>query len=123
MSRHTPVSLRLRKISRRLDIEFDDGKRFSMSCEYLRVHSPSAEVRGHGRGQGKLQTGKENVNIFAIEPIGNYAVRLEFDDQHRTGIFSWDYLYELGENQSAYWKHYLQALAEAGHVRKPHPNK
>ena len=119
MSRHTAISLRLRKISRLLDISFDDGKQFSMSCEYLRVYSPSAEVMGHGQGQGELQTGKENVNIFAIEPVGNYAVRLVFDDQHRTGIFSWDYLYELGEKQNAYWEQYLQRLANAGHVRTP----
>jgi DUF971 family protein len=96
---------------------FDDGARFSLPCEYLRVFSPSAEVRGHGPGQEVLQLGKEQVNIRAIEPVGMYAVKLVFDDGHDSGLYSWEYLYELGEEQDEKWQDYLQRLSDAGHQR------
>lgn len=101
-----------------LEIEFDDGARFELSCEYLRVYSPSADVQGHGPGQGTLQVGKENVNIERIEPVGHYAVKLHFDDGHHTGLYSWQYLYELGRNQQDNWQDYLDDLARAGHERR-----
>ena len=113
-----PVSINLHQKSRILSITFDDGSNFDLSCEYLRVHSPSAEVKGHGPGQEVLQVGKENVNITNIEPAGNYAVRLNFDDGHNTGLYSWEYLYELGKNHDINWEKYLNALTEAGHQRK-----
>lgn len=100
-----------------LDVHFSDGSAFSLPCEYLRVHSPSADVRGHGKGPGTLQTGKENVNIDNIEEVGHYAVKLQFDDGHNTGLYSWSYLYELGTNQEKNWRDYIAALEEAGHVR------
>src|SRR5688572_18022606 len=93
-----PLDIRLHQASRLLEIKFDNNTECMLSCEFLRVYSPSAEVRGHGRGQEVLQTGKENVNITGIEPIGNYAVRLTFSDGHDTGLYSWDYLYELAGN-------------------------
>jgi len=89
-----------------------------MSCEYLRVHSPSAEVQGHGPGQGVLQVGKERVNIERIEPVGNYAIKPVFDDGHDTGIYSWDTLYTLGVNQAENWRDYLAQLKSAGHERQ-----
>jgi DUF971 family protein len=113
-----PVAIHLRQKSRILEIEFDDGARFELSCEFLRVHSPSADVRGHGPGQGVLQVGKENVNIREIEPIGHYAIKLHFDDGHNTGIYSWKYLYDLGINRDRYWREYLEALEKAGHARE-----
>lgn len=112
-----PVDIKLHQQSRILEIEFDDGKHFDLSCEYLRVYSPSAEVRGHGPGQEVLQIGKEDVNIKAIEPVGNYAVKLEFDDGHDTGIYSWETLYKLGLHQEALWAEYLENLKKAGHKR------
>lgn len=99
-------------------MRFEDGKRFELPCEYLRVYSPSAEVKGHGKGQEILQTGKENVNISAIEPVGQYAVRLIFDDGHDTGLYSWKLLYSLGCDQDKNWRDYLQRLAKAGQQRK-----
>lgn len=119
MAEHTPTDILLHQRSRVLELAFDDGKRFHLSCEYLRVHSPSAEVRGHGPGQGVLQTGKENVSITAIEPVGNYAVKLVFDDGHDTGLYTWDYLYKLGHQFDHNWQVYLEALAEAGYQRVP----
>lgn len=113
-----PVAINLQTKSRLLRIEYDDGVKFELSCEYLRVHSPSAEVKGHGPGQGVLQTGKENVNIREIEPVGNYAVKLCFDDGHDTGIYSWDYLYELGVNRDKNWADYLEALKQANYQRR-----
>lgn len=101
-----------------MEIEFDDGAHFELSCEYLRVFSPSAEVRGHGPGQEVLQVGKENVNIEKIEPVGSYAVMLHFDDGHSTGIYSWETLYELGKHQREFWQAYLDRLDEAGYQRK-----
>lgn len=112
-----PTEISLHQQSRVLDIAFDDGKRFSMPCEYLRVFSPSAEVRGHGPGQEVLQAGKRDVNIAAIEPVGVYAVKLAFTDGHDTGIYSWDYLYDLGMKQDANWKSYLARLEQAGASR------
>lgn len=114
----TPTELKLHQASRTLEVAFDDGSRFDMSCEYLRVHSPSAEVRGHGPGQEVLQVNKEDVNITRIEPVGNYAVRLHFDDGHNTGLYSWDYLHELGSNRDAYWQKHLDRLAKAGYTRQ-----
>jgi DUF971 family protein len=114
-----PTEINLHQQSRVLDIAFDDGVRFSMPCEYLRVFSPSAEVRGHGPGQEVLQTGKREVNIGAIEPVGMYAVKLVFTDGHDTGIYSWDYLYDLGARQDMNWSSYLARLAQAGASRDP----
>ena len=104
--------------SRLLEVSFDNGETFQLSCEYLRVYSPSAEVQGHGPGQQVLQYGKEAVNIIGIEPVGNYAVVLRFSDGHDTGIYSWDLLYELGTNQEQYWQSYLDRLQEVGYQRK-----
>ena len=118
MKKPTPVEINLHQKDRELVISFDDGETFAMSCEYLRVHSPSAEVQGHGPGQGVLQVGKENVTITGIEPVGNYAVVLKFDDGHDTGIYAWDTLYDLGKNKDSYWQQYLDKLAAAGHTRK-----
>jgi len=112
-----PVDLALHQDTRLLDITFDDGTVSQLSTEYLRVHSPSAEVKGHSPGQETLQTGKRLVNIEAIEPVGNYAVRLVFDDGHKTGIYSWDYLYSLAINQDENWQRYLQRLQQAGQGR------
>ncbi len=115
-----PVSINLHQKSRMLEIEYDDGMKFELSCEYLRVYSPSADVKGHGSGQEVLQIGKENVNIKEIEPVGNYAIKLIFDDGHDTGLYTWDYLYELGEAQENNWMDYLEALKQAGHKRQTH---
>lgn len=117
-----PSNLALHQQSRVLDITFEHDEVFKLPCEYLRVHSPSAEVRGHGPGQEVLQVGKEQVNIIAIEPIGHYAVRLVFDDSHNSGLYSWDYLYELGTQRHDKWQAYLQRLADAGHQRESQPN-
>ena len=108
----------LRTKSRLLVITFDDGSEFEYSFEYLRTHSPSAEVRGHGPGQEVLQTGKENVVINSIEPVGHYAVRLIFDDGHDSGLYSWEYLYELGRDKGPNWRNYLDRLAAAGYPRQ-----
>ena len=114
-----PTEIKLHQKSRILEIAFDDGKRFSLPCEYLRVFSPSAEVRGHGPGQEVLQVGKRDVGIKEIEPVGVYAVKLAFTDGHDTGLFSWEYLYELGEKQESSWKSYLARLEQAGASRDP----
>ena len=113
-----PTDIRLHQGSRVLEIAFDSGEVFRLPCELLRVLSPSAEVQGHGPSQRILQVGKEAVNISAIHPVGNYAVLLEFDDGHKTGIYSWTYLYELGTQQGEYWQRYLAELAAAGVERK-----
>lgn len=110
-----PTSLTVRKQSRVLEIGFDDGSEFSLPFELLRVYSPSAEVRGHGPGQETLQTGKRDVQLTALEPVGNYAVQPHFSDSHNTGIYSWDYLYWLGSNQTQLWNEYLQRLQAAGY--------
>jgi len=118
MQKIRPTDIRLHQKSRILEIDFDDGSHFRLPCEYLRVYSPSAEVRGHGPGQEVLQTGKEKVNITAIEPVGNYAIRLQFDDEHNTGLYSWDLLYKLGVNQETLWLDYLDRLDRAGYKRQ-----
>ena len=112
-----PTDIILHQQSRLLEIAFDDGKRFNLSCEFLRVNSPSAEVRGHGAGQEILQTGKKDVAIQAVEPVGNYAVKLVFSDGHDTGLYSWDYLYSLGVDHDTLWKAYLDRLDKAGASR------
>ncbi|MBI5937678.1 MAG: DUF971 domain-containing protein [Betaproteobacteria bacterium] len=114
-----PTEIKLHQQSKKLEVAFNDGSRFELPCEYLRVFSPSAEVRGHGPGQEVLQVGKINVEIKHIEPVGHYAVVLEFSDGHNSGIYSWDYLYDLGKKQDIYWQEYLRRLAEAGESREP----
>jgi len=113
-----PIDIKLHQASRLLEIKFDNNTECMLSCEFLRVYSPSAEVRGHGPGQEVLQTDKEDVNITAIEPIGNYAVKLVFSDGHDTGLYSWDYLYDLARDYEALWLEYLGKLSAAGHNRK-----
>ena len=113
-----PTEINLHQVSRILDIAFDDGRRFELPVEYLRVYSPSAEVRGHGPGQEVLQVGKRNVGVTAIEPVGMYAVKLVFSDGHDTGIYSWEYLHELGRKQESNWKTYLARLQQAGKSRE-----
>ena len=113
-----PTDINLHQKSKVLELAFDDGSNFRLPCEYLRVYSPSAEVTGHGPGQEVLQVGKEDVNITAIEPQGNYAVKLVFDDRHDTGIYTWDYLYELGADYDSKWQDYLERLKAAGHERR-----
>lgn len=102
-----PTDIILHQQSRLLEIAFGDGKRFKLSCAYLRVHSPSADVRGHGAGQEALQTGKKDATIQAVEPVGNYAVKLVFSDGHATGLYAWDYLYSLGVDHDVLWKTYF----------------
>ena len=109
-----PLELQLRRQSRVLEVSFDDGRRFELSFEYLRVYSPSAEVRGHGPGQETLQLGKHDVLIQSVDPVGNYAVRLVFDDGHDSGIYAWAYLYELGATHADKWRHYLDRMAKLG---------
>lgn len=118
MSKPVATELKLHRQSRILDIAFTDGVHGALSCEYLRVYSPSAEVRGHGPNDAVLQTGKENVEITGIEPVGNYAVRLIFSDGHNTGLYAWDYLYELTVNREKNWQDYLQRLKAAGFQRR-----
>ena len=115
----TPTAITLHQKSRVLEIEFSDGKRFRLPCEFLRVYSPSAEVRGHGPGQEVLQVGKKEVEILRLEPVGNYAVQLVFSDGHDTGIYSWDLLYEYGLKQDAMWSSYLERMEKAGARRDP----
>ena len=112
-----PLTISLHKQSKILEIVYDDGVSFKLPYEYLRVFSPSAEVKGHGPGQEVLQTGKKNINISEVQPVGNYAVRLVFDDGHETGLYTWDYLYELGQNQEANWRGYLDNLNKSGYLR------
>ena len=119
MSAPQPTEITLHQASRVLEIAFSDGKVARLPCEFLRVYSPSAEVRGHGTGQEVLQAGKRDVQVTAIEPVGTYAVRLVFSDGHDTGLYSWDYLYELGANQDELWKEYLDRLTKAGASREP----
>ena len=114
-----PTAITLHQQSRLLDIEYSDGKRFRLPCEFLRVYSPSAEVRGHGPGQEVLQVGKKEVDIVKLEPVGNYAVQIVFSDGHDTGIYSWDLLYEYGMKQQRMWAHYLERMAKAGVEREP----
>jgi DUF971 family protein len=116
-SERIPTEIKLHQRSRAMEVTFADGKIFRLPYEFLRVYSPSAEVRGHGPGQEVLQTGKQAVEITALEPVGSYAVQPAFSDGHSTGIFSWDYLYHLGQNQEKMWQEYLAKLKAAGASR------
>jgi len=118
-TQHWPTEIRLKKAEKRLEIDFDDGRKFSYPAELLRVESPSAEVQGHGPSQKQIVAGRQHVGILELEPIGHYAVRIVFDDLHDTGIFSWEYLYGLGANQDALWHAYLAALEARGLSRDP----
>ena len=113
-----PTEIKLHQKSHLLEIAFADGKTFQLPFEYLRVYSPSAEVRGHAPGEEVLQVGKKGVEITKIEPVGNYAVQLVYSDGHDSGLYSWDYLYELGVHQDAMWQRYLDRLAAAGASRE-----
>jgi DUF971 family protein len=118
-ARHWPTEIRLRRADKVLEVDFDNGVTFRYPAEFLRVESPSAEVQGHGPSQKQLVAGRAQVGIIGVEPVGNYAVRISFDDLHDTGIFSWSYLYELGERQQELWAAYLEALAARGLSREP----
>jgi DUF971 family protein len=113
-SERKPLELKLRRQSRVLEVAFDDGVRFELPFEYLRVYSPSAEVKGHGPGQETLQLGKHDVQIKSVDPVGHYAVRLVFDDGHDSGLYAWGYLYELGATHADRWQHYLDRIAKLG---------
>jgi len=117
----TPTDIKLHKQSATLEIVYQDGTNHELSAEFLRVHSPSAEVRGHGKGQEVLQSGKRHVKLSNVHAVGNYAVKLVFDDGHDTGIYSWDYLRELGEGEKDLWNAYLGKLQDAGETREPLP--
>ncbi len=119
MGRPWPSEVRLKSKEKVLEIDFDDGQTFSLPAEFLRIQSPSAEMRGHGSGPGKLIGGRRHVGILKVEPVGNYAVQIAFDDLHDTGIYSWDYLYELGSRQDELWRHYLDRLEKEGLSREP----
>ena len=114
-----PTDIHLRRAEKTLEITFDDGSRFILPAEYLRVESPSAEVQGHSPEQKQIVPGRRHVGVIQIEPVGNYAIRLTFDDLHDTGIYSWDYLYVLGRDQANRWQRYLEALAARGLSRDP----
>lgn len=116
---HWPVEVKLKKAEKLLEISYDNGRTFRLPAEYLRVESPSAEVQGHGAGQKKIVHGRAHVGIMGIEPVGNYAIRIKFDDLHDSGIFSWRYLYELGERQEELWSKYLAELEARGLSREP----
>lgn len=117
--RPKPTEVRLKKAEKVLAIAFEDGHSFNLPAELLRVESPSAEVQGHGASQKQIVAGRRYVGIIGLEPVGNYAVRISFDDLHDTGLFSWAYLYELGLNQESIWQTYLENLANAGLSREP----
>ena len=119
MSKPWPTELRLYKDRRTLAVAFDDGERFELPAEFLRVRSPSAEVQGHSPAERRVVAGKSDVQILELHPVGNYAVRLVFDDLHSTGIFSWEYLFELGRNREKYWREYLDELKEKKLSRAP----
>jgi len=114
-----PTEIRLHQKSRLMELRFDDGAHFELPYEYLRVYSPSAEVRGHGRGQETLQVGKREVTIVSVDPVGSYAIKPVFSDGHDSGLYSWDYLYELGVNQQNWWQDYLDRIEAAGASREP----
>jgi DUF971 family protein len=118
-TRHWPVEIRLKSQEKALEIDFDDGSSFRLSAEYLRVESPSAEVRGHGPDEKQTVAGRRDVGIIKVEPVGNYAIRIHFDDLHDSGIYSWDYLYHLGANEQRLWSAYLVALEAQGLSRDP----
>ena len=114
-----PIDIILHQQSHTLEIAFDDGARFDLPCELLRVYSPSAEVRGHWGQHAKLEVDKQDVNITELKPVGAYAVKIFFDDGHNSGLYDWRYLYDLGRKRDLFWNEYLQKLAEAGHQRTP----
>lgn len=118
-TRHRPLEIRLKRDEKVLEIDFDDGRRFRLPAELLRVESPSADVQGHNPSQKTIVAGRRHVGIIGLEPVGHYAVRITFDDLHDTGLYSWDWLYHLGENQDRLWQEYLAALAERGLSRDP----
>jgi DUF971 family protein len=115
-----PTEITLHQQSRELGIAFADGTHYRLPFEFLRVHSPSAEVRGHGPGQEVLQVGKQDVNVLDMEPVGSYAMKIVFDDGHDSGLYTWEYLRHLGKNQDALWQEYLRRLEAAGESRQPH---
>lgn len=119
MNKHTPTEIKLHQKSRQMEISFADGERFELSYEFLRVYSPSAEVRGHGPGQEVLQVGKKDIGITAIEAVGSYAVQPRFSDGHDSGLYSWDYLYEIATDRVQLWQQYLQRMQAAGASREP----
>jgi DUF971 family protein len=114
-----PIELRLKRAEKRLDVTFDNGKKFSLPAEYLRVESPSAEVQGHGAGEKTIVAGRAHVGIMELEPVGNYAVRIKFDDLHDTGLYSWEYLYQLGVEHDKRWRAYVAILGARGLSREP----
>ncbi len=118
-ARPQPVEIRLKTAEKALEVDFDDGSSFTFAAEFLRVESPSAEVKGHKPGQETLVTGRRHVGIMEVEPVGNYAIKIVFDDLHDSGIYTWDYLYELGETQDGLWRAYLEKLEQAGASRDP----
>ena len=118
-TKHWPEEVRYLSADKRLEVGFDNGVRFSYPAELLRVESPSAEVQGHSASEKKIVAGRKHVGIMEIEPVGNYAIRIKFDDLHDTGLFSWQYLYQLGENQDAIWQTYLDAIEGQGLSREP----
>ena len=120
---HWPKELRLKKAEKILEVEFEDGRTFALPAELLRVESPSAEVMGHGPSQKTIVAGRRDVGIMGLEPVGNYAVRIKFDDLHDTGIYSWQYLRQLGENRDQIWQDYLKALEAKGLSRDPRSAK
>lgn len=118
-TRHRVVEIRLEREEKVLEVDFENGQTFRLPAEYLRVESPSAEIQGHGPGEKKIIGGRRHVGIMAVEPVGNYAVKLKFDDLHDSGIYTWDNLHEMGERQEEIWGAYLKALAEKGLSRDP----
>jgi DUF971 family protein len=120
-NRHHPVEIRLKRDEKVLELDFDDGRSFRLPAELLRVESPSAEVQGHSAAQKTIVAGRRSVGIEQLEPVGTYAIRIRFDDGHDTGLFTWDWLYRLGENQETLWQAYLDALAERGLSRDRAP--
>ncbi len=118
-NRHRPTEIRLKRETRMLEIDYDDGRTFALPAEYLRVESPSAEVQGHGPDTKTIVAGRCHVGIVAVEPVGSYAIRIRFDDLHDTGLYTWDYLYRLGAEQDRIWQNYLRSLADRGLSRDP----
>ena len=118
-TRHRPTEIRLKREEKTLEIDFEDGKSFRLAAELLRVESPSAEVQGHGPSQKTLVVGRRHVGIMAVEPVGNYAIRIKFDDMHDTGIYSWDTLYDYGQRQEEMWQDYLNAIEAESLSRDP----
>jgi len=117
--RHKPTEIRLKKEERALEVDFNDGKSFHLPAEMLRVESPSAEVQGHSPDQKKIVAGRRHVEILAVEPVGNYAVRIKFDDRHESGIYTWEFLYDFGVRQNEIWSNYLKELESQGLSRDP----